>query len=394
MRRALAAACAAACLSLWSITILAYSQSDETAVSEASAASGLDAYVYVSNVIGSTGKTEIHAFAAAANGRLTAVPGSPFADDVGWMAVNGLYLFGSDTSGTFINAYSIESDGALRYAASTNVVQPGNCDTPGAVFFDHTGATLYNTDYLGNNCANTVYQSFAVEKATGKLKLVNEAGAGINYTILSFIGNNKFAYESDCVKGNAVIDGYRRSSDGSLTELNNTPPWPTPPPNLGWCPYLAAADTTNHLAVPMYPSPGLGQGGPYQLATYTADSNTGTLTTSSTYKNMPTVTVGSVNYLQMAPSGKLLAVAGTSGLEIFHFNGAGPITTYTGALVKDEVDQMFWDNDNHLYAISQKAGKLYVFTITPTAHSQALGSPYSIKGAVNIIVQPWPLPWK
>ncbi len=47
-----------------------------------------------------------------------------------------------------------------------------------------------------------------------------------------------------------------------------------------------------------------------------------------------------------------------------------------GLLTKDEIDQMFSDKDNHLYASSRAAGKLYVFTITPTSHSQAKGSPY------------------
>jgi hypothetical protein len=41
----------------------------------------------------------------------------------------------------------------------------------------------------------------------------------------------------------------------------------------------------------------------------------------------------------------------------------------TGLLTTDEVDQVFWDNDNHLYAIGQAAGKLFVFTGTPTTRS-------------------------
>ena len=49
---------------------------------------------------------------------------------------------------------------------------------------------------------------------------------------------------------------------------------------------------------------------------------------------------------------------------------------------------MFWDNNNHLYAISGAAGKLYVFTVTPTSASQAPGSPYSITAPAYLIVQP------
>jgi outer membrane protein assembly factor BamB len=90
----------------------------------------------------------------------------------------------------------------------------------------------------------------------------------------------------------------------------------------------------------------------------------------------------------MSPSGKLLAVAGQSGLQIFHYNGSSPITAYTGLLTSNDIEQCFWDNANHLYAISQTTGKLRVFTITTTSSSQATGSPYSIHAPANIIVQP------
>jgi hypothetical protein len=90
----------------------------------------------------------------------------------------------------------------------------------------------------------------------------------------------------------------------------------------------------------------------------------------------------------MSPSGKLLAVGGTAGLQVFHFNGASPITHDTGLLTTKPIDQFFWDNANHLYAISRSAGKLYVFTVTPSSATQAPGSPYTIAHPQNIIVQP------
>jgi hypothetical protein len=57
-------------------------------------------------------------------------------------------------------------------------------------------------------------------------------------------------------------------------------------------------------------------------------------------------------------------------------------------LTKDEIDQVFWDNSNHLYALSRNAGKLHVFTVTPTSHSEASGSPYTIANPANVIVLP------
>jgi outer membrane protein assembly factor BamB len=104
---------------------------------------------------------------------------------------------------------------------------------------------------------------------------------------------------------------------------------------------------------------------------------------------MPAVAVGDVADIAMSPSGKLLAVAGSSGVQVFHFNGSSPITHYTAVLTKDavaQVDQLFWDNANHLYAISQAAGKLFVFTVTATSYSQAAGSPYTITNPGSIVV--------
>jgi hypothetical protein len=60
----------------------------------------------------------------------------------------------------------------------------------------------------------------------------------------------------------------------------------------------------------------------------------------------------------------------------------------TGLLTTDEVDQVFWDNDNHLYAIEQAAGKLFVFRVTPTTNGQAMGSPYTITDPTNVVVLP------
>jgi hypothetical protein len=42
--------------------------------------------------------------------------------------------------------------------------------------------------------------------------------------------------------------------------------------------------------------------------------------------------VKNVNDILFSPSGKLVAVGGTAGLQIFHFNGANPLTRATGLL--------------------------------------------------------------
>jgi hypothetical protein len=214
-----------------------------------------------------------------------------------------------------------------------------------------------------------------------------------SYNAASFIGNNVYAYtaeDSACMY--YTIYGFKRSTSGLLSGFNVKYNLPPPPKGVrGYIPAWAAADPTNHLAFTMQPAnpPGCAPG-PLQLASYTADAN-GNLKTTNTHSNMPATLVSNPNDIKMAPSGELLAVGGQEGLQIFHFNGASPITQYTGLLTTDSIDQMFWDNNNHLYAISHNAGKLFVYTITPTSYKMAPGSPYAISTPNNIIVQPLPL---
>jgi hypothetical protein len=350
------------------------------------------AYVYVSGSK-TVGVNEIYAFAVASSGKLTRVSGSPFQGNVASMAVNGKYLFGSSNEQGDISSFSIASDGALKQVASINGQKYNgyDCGGPGPLFLDHTGTTLYDLDLLGNICANNTYQSFGIDKPKGELNYLGSDGADPWFNVpLSFIGNNIYAYGAVCL-GDMYweIYGFQRHSDGMLIQANISAPTPTPKEGDFYCPYLTAADPTNHLAISLQAVNGetFNPDGPPQLATYTAEDS-GNLKTESTRENMPETAVKNVTDVGVSPSGKLLAVGGTAGLQIFHFNGADPVAPYTELLTKDEVDQFFWDNDNHLYAISQSAGKLFVFTITPTRFSQAAGSPYTISNPQDIIVLP------
>jgi hypothetical protein len=354
------------------------------------------AFVYVSNTPGS-GANKVNAYAAAANGKLTPVPGSPFADNLTSMVVNGKYLLGSNKGGVYVAAFSIQSNGALHWTTSTDVARfnTSGCVFPSPLILDHTGANLYLASTVGSLCDSTEHQSFTIDKPTGALRFVGSTSQTFLFdTPLTFSANNVYAYGTDCVnfQGNVTdtFHVYKRGSNGLLTLTAINPPTP-PPPTSGdfYCRSQTAADPSNHLAVSVQAidqSTSQPDGQP-QLATYTADSS-GNLTTPSTSGNMPGTAVGFVTNLSMSPSGKLLAVAGQSGLQIFHFNGNSPITAYTGLLTSNDIEQCFWDNANHLYAISQNTGKLYVFTVTPTGFSQATGSPYSIHAPANIIVQP------
>src|SRR5580658_7458513 len=78
-------------------------QTDENAPETTSAPV---AHVYVGN------GNQVLAFSAAADGKLTRVPGSPFNYGLSWMGANGHYLFGFEGSGTIIASFSMASDGA------------------------------------------------------------------------------------------------------------------------------------------------------------------------------------------------------------------------------------------------------------------------------------------
>ncbi len=91
------------------------------------------AYVYVSTTPTGSSVNEIVAYAAAANGKLTPVPGSPFTADVTSLAVNGHYLFGSNANGVNVDTYAIESSGALTLVDQTDVAgfNSGDCGITG-----------------------------------------------------------------------------------------------------------------------------------------------------------------------------------------------------------------------------------------------------------------------
>src|SRR5258708_3749557 len=274
------------------------------------------------------------------------------------MGVNGKFLMAPSRTTPDINAYNIASDGSLSFATSTNYAQynnpPTGCGSAGQLFFDHTGATLYVQEFDGSDaCTNTVVASFTVVKPTGALTYlgtdVTGAFPGLN-SAAYFTGNNLYAYaavNSACMYYSFY--GFQRSQSGLLNDLSFQPNLPTPPPGASrYVQNLAAADPTNHVAFTMQPAnpPGCAPG-PLQLASYTADAN-GNLNTTNTYANMPATLIASPSDMKMSPSGKLLAVAGQEGLQIFHFSVALPIKPYTGLLPSDPITHTFCDNHNHL----------------------------------------------
>jgi hypothetical protein len=373
-------------LTVCASTVLASAQATSSAT-EIRSNSTTPGFVYVTSV-NSNNTEEIYAYGESGDGALTPVAGSPFAANGYYLATNSKWLVSTDTVNIY--SFSVAESGAITQESSINAQQYNEYTTGGPVslFFDRTGATLYDEDIYGNQGANNTYQFFDLNQGTGALSFL---GATTSYsaawiTPLSFIANNECAYGASPLYGGQYIYGFSRASNGMLTDLNINPTYPKAS-NGAYAPYLAAADTANHLAITLTPDNDMTQTGPTQIGVYTA-GNSGNLTTNSTSSNMPTVAVVNVNDLKMSASGKVLAVAGSAGLQLFHFNGANPVTRFTGLLTTDAVNQVAWDNMNHLYAVASAAGKLYVFTVTTTSVKQAPGSPYAITSPGYVAVFP------
>jgi hypothetical protein len=141
-----------------------------------------------------------------------------------------------------------------------------------------------------------------------------------------------------------------------------------------------AADPSDHLAVTVTAfNPTTWATGPTQLASYTVDGE-GNIASTNTWKNMPTLSSSGV----ISNSGKLLAISGSYGIELLHFNGADPITPYRTIGTGVAMGGIQWDNNNHMYATGTPG--LYVYTVTPASVVEAPGSPYSIPGVGAFIV--------
>ncbi len=355
------------------------------------------AYVYVVSRPANASATEIDAYAASPSGELTAVTGSPFQQDEGALTADGKYLFGLNAGTTNIDTLAIAADGALRYVTSTDYAQfdTDDCGSAGSAFTDRTGTDLYPLVFNAD-CANNYYQSYRIREGSGELNYLGSVNGGAGsfdgiYRPATFIGNNQYAYSAT---NNGCfyygVQTFKRDASGLLvSDFNASVTRPAPPAGYSiYIPEFVSADPADHVAMVLQAAnpPGCDNNFP-QIASFTADSQ-GNLTTTNTSANMPATLIQYVNDLKVSPNGKLLAVAGTNGVQVFHFNGANPPTAYTPLLTTENINQMFWDNDNHLYGINEVGADMHVFTVTPTTYKEAPGSPYTISQPESIAVQP------
>jgi hypothetical protein len=358
------------------------------------------AHVYVQTTKG------VNLYNTASNGSLSLAAGSPFKTIGLMVGINGKFFISNGT--TIIHVYAMNtSTGAIGKEVAnidTSIYSGSECGTTGPTFLDHTGQYIYLEHYNaidpnGGSFVCYAIDSYKINATSGQLTFLGSDGWPIDRMEgpplgFTLTANNLYAFAiQDPGYGTQHVISFKRQSAGDLSAHSGA--IITDPPTYGsdwsWLEFAVTADPTNHLAMSVMQEEGLPTG-PYNppfLASYTIDT-TGHVTTTNTYSNMvkPTIWPTSLN---MSPSGKLLAVAGdisaaasdenptmSPGLQVFHFNGASPITKYSGVLTSDYIDFIHWDNANHLYALSNSSGKLYVYTVTPTSITKVPGSPFTV----------------
>ncbi len=338
------------------------------------------AYVYLTKLVNLTSsQNEIVGYSISPAGEITKIPGGPFA--IGYtggnplyLAGNGSYVFASDATGHYITTYKIESDGALKLVQVLDAValaeKPSSTLLYGPLVLDRSGETLYVTANTGEAAHNLV---FRVNDANGSLEFIGEGKGQVgndNGQPMVFSGNTKFAYVS-------IASGYAVATNNELI--------PLPLPSVMYRAGDVTADNLNNLAVEEIVDKDR------QLGTYQIDAQ-GNLSTKGTEEDRPTSHIQGINTISMSPSGKLLAAGGAYGLELYHFNGAEPITLFHTLLstTEDSANSVIyginWDNDNHLYAFGGPGytREMRVYTATPTEVKEAPGSPFFLEGAIDL----------
>ena len=253
-------------------------------------------------------------------------------------------------------------------------------DNQWPVFLNSTVYGLYdNVGEDGQQTYCSVIQAFDVDK--GILTFKGQTQFNTQLAESGFTGSSKFAYaieSGDTSETEDGIQGFMIEGSGSLVPINAN----ILENNLGTPTFLASdPHNLNLLAMGINCcDAGL------QLASYKIGSS-GDLTSTNTQAEMPTINTY-WNYdleMKINPAGNVLAVTTGTGIQFFHFNGADPITTFTGVIgASGAIVSMAWSG-NTLYAVNNASGKLHVYDVSTTKVVEATGSPYTL-GALSVFV--------
>jgi hypothetical protein len=351
----------------------------------------------------------VNVYTTSSTGKLTLVSGSPFKNTAGQMiGFAGSHLI---TVGThYIHSYAMTSTGGIKgqVAQINSALYPGAaCGTTDGGTIDRTGTEAYiQFQYLGSyDQGCDAVQSYTINAATGVFAFGGAAqfGGDKNQALggpLVVAGNNGHAYAFPKYYCDNFVHAFYRDRFGAMNDDDSFTGTYPPPGGQAWFPIAMASDNqnlpTSHMAIALHESTDVCTSGLASLAPYTNDYNGNLLYNGALLKP-------AVNPRSMAinPQGNLLAAGGngpftddsggtqTAGLQVFHFNGAKPITGYSNILTKSPIDSIAWDKSNHLYATSHATNKLYVFTITPTSITAVAGSPFTLSAPSTVVVRPF-----
>jgi hypothetical protein len=343
------------------------------------------AHVYVQT----STSAPIYAFNSSSTGKLIPITGSPFKGTTGLLVgTNGTHLITMGT--TYMHSYKVSSTGAVGaqvsqintklYDSLCDGIPTSVYDDPGtpATWMDRTGQYLYltRTGYSVSSPTCAMIQTFEVSSTgllTFKGALIGVPTTGPTPGTAALSGNGKFAILIGSSDQSSMFTVVARESTGVLLNTSFSETDPTAAPGSAYLMgFEISPDQANHFAVPMI----VNDASAFQLASYTL-SDQGNLVSTNTWENMP-ATATFAYLMRLNPAGNILAVGQLPGVQFFHFNGAAPITTFTGIVgTSGEISGMAWDKYNHLYALNNASGKLHVYTATTTSVKEALGSPYS-----------------
>jgi len=357
---------------------------------QANTTSTTAAHVYI-QIQGTAGA--VYGFNSSSTGQISVISGSPFkpAGEIVGSTPTKFFTLGQ----TLIHSFGVASNGAIgSQLAQIPILDYTGSSCDGGLkgdddaALDHTGKYVYvMLDNNGGTCA--AYQSYIIN-SDGSFSFDGDTvqswsdGTSSDATVPSILGNEKFAYaQYSYLDSGPVVIGFRRESSGTLELMQFNENYPALNDDYYVSGNPDASPAGSYLVLQLWPS----GGGPRQLASYSVDS-AGNLSTTNTASNMPASSFAAPS-MTFSPTGNLLAVYedgaegdGKGGIELYHFNGASPLTLYKKLLTGTYIDQVAWDSTNHLYAISTAENKLYVFTVTTTAVTQdtswSIGAPFKM----------------
>lgn len=306
----------------------------------------------------------INAFSLQANGSAQLVSGSPFtaaaltgASPQTLLAASANFVFASDTQN--IATFRRSSNGALTVASSVSVSP--DAATIDTLTLDRTASSLYaGAGRFGHG------KYFVFDKGThGQLTSASELSGLQSDGELQFDHSNKFAYTTyhaflnlpEVTGQHCSFEAYSRATDGTLNPFD---PQLSPPLGVAasdFCPASAASSALGYLAV-AYRTVQDNQGiGVHSIAVYRI-LNSGELLLVSNLVTTLDATLPVT--MKFDPSGTLLAVVGTQGIQLYKLISTGTLTKsgsplYTHTHFRD----VRWDHSNHVITIS--FGAVYFF---------------------------------